>query len=248
MLDYGDEHVTGCTSSELYQNICAPQTYRSVSRNTFKDTPRFSINRMTNLPKVDAGTSSKDEQSASETHGDVLSEEECRQESSKAAQKAIELEKEAKELTQAAAGAADSDERQKLLNEALSKSIEAQSFGKVAKYLGSGAFQGLLAGGGVGTGAGAGLGALTGTLVGGVSSLALGGLLGGIGSAVGALHGPWFKPEEIISKGVEKLSGMLPGWKATDDQKQQLGKMVNQVNEQKAPSAKDLEAMASGGQ
>jgi hypothetical protein len=100
----------------------------------------------------------------------------------------------------------------------------------------------------VGTGAGAGLGALTGTLVGGVSSLALGGLLGGIGSAVGALHGPWFKPEEIISKGVEKLSGMLPGWKATDDQKQKLGKMVNQVNEQKAPSTKDLEAMASGGQ
>jgi hypothetical protein len=204
-------------------------------------------NEMTSLPKVDAGTSSKDKASASKTQGDAPSEEECRQESSKAAQKAIELENQAKELTQAAAGAADSDERQKLLNEALSKSVEAQSFGKVAKYLGSGAFQGLLAGGGVGTGAGAGLGALTGTLVGGVSSLALGGLLGGIGSAVGALHGPWFKPEEIISKGVEKLSGMLPGWKATDDQKQQLGKMVNQVNEQKPPSAKDLEAMASGG-
>jgi hypothetical protein len=50
------------------------------------------------------------------------------QESSKAAQKVLELESWAKELTQAAAGASDSDERQKLLNETFSKSIEAQSF------------------------------------------------------------------------------------------------------------------------
>ncbi|KAG9732853.1 hypothetical protein KCU73_g11207, partial [Aureobasidium melanogenum] len=178
--------------------------------------------------------------------GNTPSEAECRQESSKAASKALELEKQAKELTQAAAGAGDPDERQKLLNEALSKSVEAQSFGKVAKYLRSGAFQGLLAGGGVGTGVGAGLGALTGTLVGGVSSLALGGLLGGIGSAVGALHGPWAKPEEIIGKGVQKLSGMIPGWKATDDQKSQLEKMFGQVNEQERPTEKELEDMTSG--
>ncbi|KAG9666378.1 hypothetical protein KCU99_g10158, partial [Aureobasidium melanogenum] len=193
---------------------------------------------MASVPKV----ASSDAPNPSEN---TPSEAECRQESSKAASKALELEKQAKELTEAAAGAGDPDERQKLLNEALSKSVEAQSFGKVAKYLRSGAFQGLLAGGGVGTGVGAGLGALTGTLVGGVSSLALGGLLGGIGSAVGALHGPWAKPEEIIGKGVQKLSGMIPGWKATDDQKSQLEKMFGQVNEQERPTEKELEDMTS---
>jgi hypothetical protein len=202
---------------------------------------------MTNLPKVDGGNPAKDSQPESESQENIPSEEERNHESSKAAQKALELEKQAKELTQAAAGASDSDERQKLLNQALSKSIEAQSFGKVAKYLRSGAFQGFLAGGGLGTGVGAGLGALSGTLVGGVSSLALAGLLGGMGSALGAIHGPWLKPEEIISKGVQKLSGMLPSWKATDDQKQKLEQMIGQVNEQSPPSAKDLEDMASGG-
>lgn len=174
------------------------------------------------------------------------SEQECHQESSKAASKALELENQAQDLTQAAAETNDPDERQKLLNEALAKSIEAQSYGKVAKYLSSGAFQGLLAGGGVGTGVGAGLGTLTGTLVGGVSSLALGGVLGGIGSAVGAIHGPWAKPEEIIGKGVQTLSGLMPGWNVMGDQKQQLEKMFGQVNEQKRPSMDELKAMTSG--
>ncbi|KAG9995605.1 hypothetical protein KCU78_g17858, partial [Aureobasidium melanogenum] len=194
---------------------------------------------MASVPKV-AGSE------ASEASENTPSEAECRQESSKAASKALELEKQAKELTQAAAGAGDPDERQKLLNEALSKSVEAQSFGKVAKYLRSGAFQGLLAGGGVGTGVGAGLGALTGTLVGGVSSLALGGLLGGIGSAVGAIHGPWAKPEEIIGKGVQTLSGMIPGWQTPGDQMSQLEKMFGQVNEQERPTEKELQDMTSG--
>ncbi|KAG9528135.1 hypothetical protein KCU93_g4549, partial [Aureobasidium melanogenum] len=194
---------------------------------------------MASVPKV----ASSDAPNPSEN---TPSEAECRQESSKAASKALELEKQAKELTQAAAGAGDPDERQRLLNEALSKSVEAQSFGKVAKYLRSGAFQGLLAGGGVGTGVGAGLGALTGTLVGGVSSLALGGLLGGIGSAVGALHGPWAKPEEIMKKGVQTLSGMIPGWQTPGDQMTQLEKMFGQVNEQERPTEKELEDMTSG--
>lgn len=201
---------------------------------------------MASLPKVGGSDASKASQSASKSSENIPSEEEVCQESSKAASRALELEKQAKELTQAAAGASDSDERQKLLNEALSKSVEAQSYGKVAKYLQSGAFQGLLAGGGLGTGVGAGLGALTGTLVGGVSSLALGGLLGGIGSAVGAYHGPWAKPEEIIGQGVKALSGMIPGGTATGDQKQQLEKMFGQVNEQERPTEKELEAMTSG--
>lgn len=182
---------------------------------------------------------------ASNASKDAPSEQECRQESSQAAAKALDLEKQAKELTKAAAEAGDPEERQKLLNEALSKSVEAQSYGKVARYLRSGAFQGLLAGGGVGTGVGAGLGALTGTLVGGVSSLALGGLLGGIGSAIGAIHGPWAKPEEIIGKGVKTLSGIIPGWKTPGDQMSQFQKMLGQVNEQERPTEKELEDMMS---
>jgi hypothetical protein len=98
----------------------------------------------------------------------------------------------------------------------------------------------------LGTGVGAGLGAFSGTLLDGVYSLGLGGVLGSIGSAIGVLHGPWLQPEEITGKGVQKLSGMLPGWKATDDQKQQLEQVIGQVNEQSSPSAKDLKDMASG--
>lgn len=188
----------------------------------------------------------KNDQNATKQKDDAPSEQECRQEASKAAKKSLELQKQARELTQAAAGAGDPEERQKLLNQALTKSIEAESFGKTAKYLQSGTFQGMLAGGGLGTGVGVGLGTLTGTLVGGVSSVIFGGLGSGIGSAVGAIHGPWFKPGEALGNGIRKITGDLPGWKATDKQNYQLEKMIGQVNEQDRPSDEDLEAMTVG--
>ncbi len=90
---------------------------------------------------------------------------ERQQEAQKAAQKSLELQNKAKELISAAAAAGDPEERQKLLQQALDKEIEAETFGKTARYLNTGSFQGLCAGAGLGGGIGVALGTLTGTLV-----------------------------------------------------------------------------------
>ncbi|THY70048.1 hypothetical protein D6C86_10378 [Aureobasidium pullulans] len=182
--------------------------------------------------------------------GDVPSKEEVNKESSKAAKKALELQKHSKELTQAAADAGDPEERQRLLDEALAKSKEAESLGKTAKFLSSGGFQGLLAGGGVGSIIGVGLGTLVGTLtgalVGGVGTLVVGGLGSGIGSAVGALHGPWLKSEEALRDGLGKITGALPNWTATSEQKEQLEKIMGQIEKQDTPTDEELKAMTGG--
>lgn len=175
------------------------------------------------------------------------SEEERKKESSKAAQAALAAQKKATELIQAAAGAGDPKERQKLLNEALQKEIEAESFGKTAKYISSGTFQGLAAGTGIGVGTGAGLGTLTGTLVGGVSSLVTGGLGAAVGTGVGALHGPFFKLGDVAGNAISKITGTIPGWEATEEQKKTLEKMLGQVNEQDFPNSEELQAMSGGG-
>ncbi|KAF2763774.1 hypothetical protein EJ03DRAFT_360011 [Teratosphaeria nubilosa] len=151
---------------------------------------------------------------------------ERKQESSKAAKKALELEKEAKRLTQAAAGAGDPEERQKLLNEALKKQLAAEKFGKVAKWLQSGTIQGAIAGGGIGMFPGATLGTLTGTLVGGLTSAVLGGLGAAGGAAYGAINGPLFDIAERAGAGIQKITGNLPGWKATPEQKKALERMM----------------------
>lgn len=199
-------------------------------------------------PKPERATP-PDDQTAKERDLDGPSEEEVQTESSKAAKKALELQTRSKELTQAAADAGDPEERQRLLDEALAKSKEADSLGKTAKFLRSGGFQGLLAGGGVGTIIGVGLGALVGTLtgalVGGVGTLVVGGLGSGIGSAVGALHGPWLKSEEALREGLGKMTGALPNWTATSEQKEQLEKIMGQIDKQEAPTVEELEAMTS---
>ncbi|KAF1988467.1 hypothetical protein K402DRAFT_313916, partial [Aulographum hederae CBS 113979] len=174
------------------------------------------------------------------------SDEEVRQESSKAAQSAIAAQNKAKELSQAAAGAGDPEERQKLLNEALEKEMESESFGKTAKYLTSGSFQGLVAGGGLGTGTGVALGTITGSLVGGLTSLATGGLGAGLGAGVGAMHGPFVNMGELAGEGIRKITGTIPGWEASEEQQKTLEKMMGQVNEQERPSEDDLAALSSG--
>ncbi|KAK5683671.1 hypothetical protein LTS10_005205 [Elasticomyces elasticus] len=174
------------------------------------------------------------------------SEEERKAESSKAAQQSIEAQKKAKELTQAAAGAGDPEERQKLLNEALEQEIASESFGKTAKYLQTGTAQGAIAGTGIGVGTGAGLGTLTGTLVGGVTSTAIGGLGGVIGSGVGALNGPFIKVGEKAGEGIRSVTGDLPGWEATDEQKGKLEEMIGQVNETERPNEDELAGLAGG--
>jgi hypothetical protein len=128
---------------------------------------------------------------------------------------------------------------------------DKESLGKTAKFLSSGGFQGLLAGGGVGTIIGLGLGTLVGTLtgalVGGVGTLVVGGLGSGIGSAVGALHGPWLKSEEALRDGLGKITGALPDWTATSEQKEQLEKIMGQIEKQESPSVDELEAMTGVG-
>ena len=140
---------------------------------------------------------------ASSDNKDVVPDEDVRKESSKAANQAISAQRKAQELKQAAAGAGDPDERQKLMEQAIDAQIQAESFGKTAKYMRSGTFQGLAVGTGLGVAPGATLGALTGTLVGGVTSTITGGLGGGIGAAAGAIHGPIWNIGEVAGKGIQ---------------------------------------------
>jgi hypothetical protein len=177
----------------------------------------------------------------------AVSDEEVRQESSKAADQALAAQQEASKLKDAAAGASDADERQKLMEQAIDKQIEAESFGKTAKYMRSGAFQGLAMGTGLGVAPGASLGALTGTLVGGVTSTITGGLGGGLGAAVGAMHGPFVNLGEVAGKGIQKVTGNLPSWAASDEQKKTLEKMMGQVNEQDMPGKEELQKLKGDG-
>ncbi|KAF2653458.1 hypothetical protein K491DRAFT_516630 [Lophiostoma macrostomum CBS 122681] len=173
-----------------------------------------------------------------------VDEKEVKHESSKAANSALEAQKKAKRLKDSAAGAGDPDERQKLMEQAMDAQIEAESFGKTAKYMRSGTFQGMAVGTGLGVAPGASLGALTGTLVGGVSSTILGGLGAGIGSAAGFMHGPFVNLGEMAGKGIKKATGINSwGWKASPEQKKVLEKMVGQVNEQDMPSEEELEQL-----
>lgn len=170
-----------------------------------------------------------------------VSDEDVRKESSQIAKQATKAQKKATELMKAAAAAGDPEERQKLMEQALEQQIQSKSLGKTAKYLRSGAFQGMAVGAGLGIAPGASLGAISGTLVGGVSSIALGGLGAGIGAATGSLHGPFWDIGEGMTKGIQKMTEDLPGWKATDTQKEQLEKMISQINEQNAPGPDELE-------
>ncbi|KAH6625387.1 hypothetical protein C7974DRAFT_200669 [Boeremia exigua] len=182
----------------------------------------------------------KQEPEKSEHKG--VSDEDAQKESSKVAKQAAEAHDKATELLHAAAAAGDPEERQKLMEQALEQQIQSKSLGKTAKYLQSGTFQGMAVGAGLGIAPGASLGAITGTLVGGVTSTALGGLGAGIGAATGALHGPFWDMQKGAGKGIQKITGLLPGWKATESQKKQLEKMVGQINEQDAPSKDELDS------
>ncbi|KAF2768193.1 hypothetical protein EJ03DRAFT_255605, partial [Teratosphaeria nubilosa] len=84
-------------------------------------------------------------------------------------------------------------ERQRMLQAAYDKEIEAHGQSKFARRLQSGPWQGGVGGAGIGGGVGMGVGTVVGTLVGGVVSLpttALGGL---VGMGVGGIHGPFVK-------------------------------------------------------
>lgn len=196
-------------------------------------------------PQKKSGGVSEEQQHQIEE--DVSKEIERKQEAAKAAEKAQYCKKKAKELTDAAKAAGDPDERQKLLNEALNKEVEAETFGKTAKYLQSGAFQGMVAGTGLGAGIGLWLGTLTGTIVGGTTGTVTGGIGAGVGLGVGAIHGPFVKIGDLMGNTIRKITGDIPGWKATKEQKATLEKMIYGVQEQEVPDEDELETIRAGG-
>lgn len=190
---------------------------------------------------------SQTRQGGSNAEKPSVDDDQVRQQSSKAAHAALQAQAKANELKKAAAGAGDADERQKLMEQAIDAQVEAESFGRTAKYLRSGAFQGLAVGAGLGIAPGATLGAITGTLVGSVSSTLLGGIGGGIGAAAGAINGPFWDLSKLAGNGIRKITGDLPGWAASPEQKKSLEKMLGQVNDQNAPSEKELETLMEEG-
>lgn len=173
-----------------------------------------------------------------------IPEHEIKQNSGVSASMALQAGQKAWEYRQAAHGAADAKVREELLAKAINKEIEAESFGKAAKYTQSGAFQGLAAGAGLGVQPGVTIGKLTGALVGGVVSTVTGLLGGGIGSVYGAMSGPFWDLGEMASHGVQSIVGdFLPDVKATSSQKKALEKMIMQTRETQAPTKEELEQM-----
>jgi hypothetical protein len=172
-----------------------------------------------------------------------IPEKELKQNSGVSATMALQAAQKAWDLRQAANAAGDPDAREKILAKAINKEIEAESFGKAAKYTRSGAFQGLAAGAGLGVQPGVTLGKLTGALVGGVVSTVTGLLGGGIGSVYGAMNGPFWDLGEMASQGVRGVVGDFPNWKSTPSQQKALEKMVMQTKETQAPTQEELEQM-----
>ncbi|KIW24248.1 uncharacterized protein PV07_09976 [Cladophialophora immunda] len=80
----------------------------------------------------------------------AIPERDMKKSSSVSAQLALEVAKKAYEVRQVAYGAADPNAREEILATAINKEIEAESFGKAAKYSRLGAFRGLIAGAGLG--------------------------------------------------------------------------------------------------
>ena len=158
---------------------------------------------------------------------------------------ALEAAKKAYQLRQAAHGATNSQAREDALATAVNKEIEAESFGKAAKYTRSGAFQGLAAGAGLGIQPGVTIGKLTGALVGGVVSSVGAVLAGGVGSVYGAINGPMWDLGQMAGKGVNSIVGeWLPDWEVTSSQKKALEKMVVGTQQTQAPSQDELQQMA----
>ena len=170
----------------------------------------------------------------------AFSEDEQAQERSKAANQSLEAKKKARYYMRAAAGAGDSKERQKLLKEALNKEVEAESFGKMAKWLNSGALQGFAAG----SIPAASLGALTGTLVGGVTSL----ITGGLGAGIGYLKGPAYSVGGAAASGLQKVTGDWLEWNpdATPEQQQAFEHMCGQIQDEDMPDDEELEMFSAG--
>ncbi|KAF2703252.1 hypothetical protein K504DRAFT_463636 [Pleomassaria siparia CBS 279.74] len=174
-----------------------------------------------------------------------IPEHETKQNSGVSASMALQATQKAWDLRQAANAAGDPNAREEILAKAVNKEIEAESFGKAAKYTQSGAFQGLAAGAGLGVQPGVTLGKVTGAVVGGTISSVTGLLGAGVGSVYGAMNGPMWDLGQMASQGVRGVVGDFPNWTSTPSQKKALEKMAMQSKETQAPSKEELEKMKS---
>jgi hypothetical protein len=172
-----------------------------------------------------------------------IPERDIKQNSGVSATMALQAAQKAWDYRQAANAAGDPNAREEILAKAINKEIEAESFGKAAKYTQSGTFQGLAAGAGLGVVPGVTLGKVTGAIVGGTVSTVTGLLGAGVGSVYGAMSGPMWNLGEMASHGVRGVVGDFPNWKSTPSQKKTLEKMVMQSKETQAPSEEELKQM-----
>ena len=90
----------------------------------------------------DPNTSNNKEPNKNPKDQQGIPEHEIKQNSGVSASMALQAMQKAWELRQAANAAGDPEAREQILAKAINKEIEAESFGKAAKYTQSGAFQG----------------------------------------------------------------------------------------------------------
>ncbi|KIW88794.1 uncharacterized protein Z519_10841 [Cladophialophora bantiana CBS 173.52] len=184
--------------------------------------------------------------SSTPTSKPAIPEHEVKQSSSVSAQLALEAAKKAYELRQAAYAAGDPHAREEILAKAINKEIEAESFGKAAKYTRSGAFQGLAAGAGLGIQPGVTLGKLTGALVGGVVSSAGALLGGGIGSAYGAVSGPFWDLGQMASHAKSEEGAAEDGVGGAADEGSEPRRIGGEAGRRRRSKSGGLPAMGQG--
>ncbi|KAG9188557.1 hypothetical protein G6011_02480 [Alternaria panax] len=154
-------------------------------------------------------------------------------EAAASAESALASAKTASSLRSAAETIKDPKKREKYLQDAYNKEIEAHGNSKKARVLSSGAFQGSVGGGGIGMAVGAGLGTVVGTLVGTVATIpttAVGTL---VGAGVGGVHGPWVKlgggKKDDKDKDKDKDGQAEGGESGEADEKEVEGQMQEQM-------------------
>ena len=115
------------------------------------------------------------------------------QQAASQAEAALAAQKTASSLRDAANLIKDPKKREKYIQDAYDKEVEAHGKSRKARMLSSGAFQGGVGGGGIGMAVGAGLGTVVGTVVGTVASIPTTAVGTVVGMGVGGVHGPWIK-------------------------------------------------------
>ena len=158
-----------------------------------------------------------------------------------AQQQATGLMAKAAGLRDTALKAMDSKERQKMIQEAYDKEIEANGQSKFARRLQSGPWQGGAGGAGIGAGVGTALGTVVGTVVGTVATLPTAAVGGLVGIGVGGIHGPFVKLDQSKAK---KADGKI---KEAEKKAKEAGKSAEEIEAVKMAALQQV-ADAEGGE